>query len=81
VTLIFIFNLTIHQATAVKFLGVIIDQELTWKNHINSVVKNIIKASALIAKIQHYTNKKYIKCTLLCISLSVSYLWEFQGRI
>ena len=50
-------NNIIHQATAVKFLGVIIDQELTWKNHINSVVKNIIKASALIAKIRHYTNK------------------------
>ena len=58
--------------TAVKFLGVIIDQELTWKNHINSVVKNIIKASALIAKIRHYTNKNTLN--VLYYALVYQYL-------
>lgn len=40
-----------------RFLGLIIDEELTWKEHINSVLKNIIKSSGLIAKLRHYANK------------------------
>jgi hypothetical protein len=52
---------TIQQVTHVKFLGLIIDQNLTWKNHINSVLKNIIKATALIAKLRHYTNRNTLK--------------------
>ena len=52
---------TIQQVTHVKFLGVIIDQNLTWKNHINSVLKNIIKATALIAKLRHFTNRNTLK--------------------
>ena len=35
----------IQQASHIKFLGVILDRELTWKNHINSVVKHIIKST------------------------------------
>jgi hypothetical protein len=41
-----------------RFLGVILDRELTWKNHINSVVKHIIKSTAIIAKVRHYTQIK-----------------------
>ena len=52
---------TIQQVTHVKFLGVIIDQNLTWKNHINSVLKNIIKATALIAKLRHFKNRNTLK--------------------
>ena len=52
----------IQQASHIKFLGVILaDRELTWKNHINSVVKHIIKSTALIAKPRHYTNKNTLK--------------------
>ena len=63
-------NDIIKQASHIKFL----DHELTWKNHINSVVKHIIKSTALIAKLRHYTNKNTVD--LLCIGLSISYLWE-----
>ena len=36
----------------------IIDEKLTWKNHISFVhKKKTIEAAALIAKLQHYTNK------------------------
>ena len=52
---------TIQQVTHVKFLGVIIDQNLTWKNHINSALKYIIKATALIAKLRHFTNRNTLK--------------------
>ena len=49
-------NDLVKQVTFVKFLGVIIDEELTWKNHISSVLKTIIKCTGLIAKLRHYTN-------------------------
>ena len=51
----------IKQASYVKFLGVIIDQDFTWKNHISLVLKNIIKFTGLIAKLRHFTNKNTLK--------------------
>ena len=54
-------NDIIKQVSSVRFLGLIIDEGLTWKEHIDSVSKNIIKSSSLIAKLQHYANKNSLK--------------------
>ena len=62
----------IQQASHIKFLGVILDRELTWKNHINYVVKHIFKSTALIAKLRHYTNKNTLK--LIYYALVYPYL-------
>ena len=51
----------IKQASYVKFLGVIIDQDFTWKNHISLVLKNLIKFTGLIAKLRHFTNTNTLK--------------------
>ena len=58
--------------TFVKFLGVKIDEELTWKNHISSVLKTIIKCTGLIAKLRHYTNGNTLK--LIYYALAYPYL-------
>ena len=58
--------------TFVKFLGVIIDEELTWKNHISTVLKTIIKCTGLIAKLRHYTNRNTLK--LIYYALAYPYL-------
>ena len=50
----------IKQVPFVKFLGVTIDQKLTWINHINSVLKSITKSTGMIAKLRH-TNKNTMK--------------------
>jgi hypothetical protein len=60
-------NDIVEQVPCVKFLGVLIDQELTWKNHI-TFLKNIIKSSA---KLRHFTNQKHFEIDLLCIGLSI----------
>ena len=44
-----------------KHLGVIIDQDFAWKNHISLVLKKIIKFTGLIAKLRHFTNKNNLK--------------------
>ena len=51
----------IKQVSSVRFLGLIIDEWLTWKEHIDSVSKKIIKFSGLIAKLRHYANKNSLK--------------------
>ena len=54
-------NDIIKQVPSVKFLGVTLDQKLTWTNHINSVLKSITKSTGMIAKLRHYTNKNTLK--------------------
>ncbi len=72
----------VEQAPSVKFLGVIIDEGLTWKFHISSVLKNIIKSTGLIAKLRHYTNRNTLK--LIYYALAYPYLtysniiWEIR---
>ena len=43
-------NNFLKQVLFIKFLGVIIDQNLTWKNHISSVLQSVMKSTGLIAK-------------------------------
>lgn len=38
----------------VKYLGVLIDQNLSWKYHIDSIVTKISKNIRLIAKLRHF---------------------------
>ena len=60
----------IKQVSSVRFFGLIIDEELTWKEHIDSV--SIIKFSGLIAKLRHYANKNSLK--LIYYALVYPYL-------
>ena len=55
-----------------KFLGVLIDETLTWNNHIGSVLKKIFKSTGIISKIRHYTNQNTSK--LLYHALVYPYL-------
>ena len=63
-------NYIIKQVSSVRFLGLIIDEGLTWKEHIDSVSKNIIKSSGLIAK--RHANKNSLK--LIYYALVYPYL-------
>ena len=48
------------------------DDELTWKNHISSILKSIMKSTGLIAKLRHYTNRNTLK--LIYYALAYPYL-------
>jgi hypothetical protein len=65
-------NDIIKQVPSVQFLGVTIDQKLTWSNHINSVLKSITKSTGMIAKLRDYTNKNTLK--LIYYALVYPYL-------
>ena len=46
-------NMEIKEVQEAKFLGVIIDNNLTWKSHIVDVINKVSKLSGLIYKIRN----------------------------
>ena len=62
----------IEQTTHIKFLGVIIDNKLTWKPHIDNVKTKISKIIAILYKMKNILNKKSLQT--LYNSLLLPYL-------
>ena len=55
-----------------KFLGIAIDQHLTWKNHIDYITKKILRITGLLCRIRFYVNQTLLK--MLYNSLIYQYL-------
>ena len=55
-----------------KFLGIVIDQHLTWKNHIDYITKKILRITGLLCRIRFYVNQTHLK--MLYNSLIYPYL-------
>ena len=51
----------IEQVKYTKFLGLFIDEELSWKYHINHVTMKISKLTGIIAKARHYLSLKTLQ--------------------
>ena len=62
-------NTVIKQVTETKFLGVLIDQHLSWKPHIDFVSKQISKSVRIIAKARFYLSSQ----TLMTLYYSLVY--------
>ena len=65
-------NKNIKQVKSTTFLGIIIDECLTWNNHVDMISKKIIKSAGLIARIRHFTNLNALK--LIYYALVYPYL-------
>ena len=64
----------ISQVKHTKFLGVIIDERLIWKEHINTVANKISKLTGLLCKARHFVTRLLTKIDLLCLNLSLHIL-------
>ena len=51
-------NQTIEEARSTKFLGVIIDKNITWKYHINYVAGKVSRAIGMMVKAKKYLRKE-----------------------
>ena len=61
--------------THVKYLGCIIDEHLTWNQHVKQLIKKLSSAVGILSKLRHYANKKNLLKRLLC-DFSFAYnLW------
>ena len=47
-------RVSLEQKSYIKYLGVSIDQNLSWKNHVDSVIVKISKTIGMIAKLRYY---------------------------
>ena len=62
-------NAVIKQVKETKFLGVLIDQHLSWKPHIDFVSKKISKSVGIIVKAHFYLSSQ----TLMILYYSLVY--------
>ena len=62
----------IKQVKNITFLGFVIDEFLTWRDHIDMISKKIIKCAAIISRIRHFTNLNSLK--LIYYALVYPYL-------
>ena len=44
----------IYSSQCVRYLGVLLDEHLSWKAHVSSVAKKLQRANGMLAKIRHY---------------------------
>ena len=58
---ILINNNNIKQVKNTTFLGIVIDECLTWCNHLDLITKKNIKCAAIISRIRHFTNLNSLK--------------------
>ena len=47
-------RVSLEQKCYIKYLGVLIDQNLSWKNHVDSVIVKISKTIGMIAKLRYF---------------------------
>ena len=51
----------IKRSSSIKFLGVMVDENLNWKDHINVIENKLSKKSRLLHKAKQFLNAKAMK--------------------
>ena len=54
-------NKTLERVKQTKFLGVIVDEHLTWKDHIDYVTLKIIRMCGILRRIRFFLNQSTLK--------------------
>ena len=60
-------DVSLERVNSTKFLDVIIDENLTWKHHIDAISKTISRNIGMLTKLKHYV-PRYILYSLYCTS-------------
>lgn len=79
--LISINGIKIEKVTEIKFLGITIDNKLSWKSHIGHIQRKISKNIAIINKAKYVLNYKALYILYSCLILSyLTYGIEVWGN-
>ena len=65
----------IKQVKNITFLGIVIHEFLTWRDHIDLISKKNYQMCSYYFQNPTFYKLKFSKTDLLCIGLSISYLW------
>ena len=52
-------NVELSRVNKTKFLGVLIDENLTWKDHIDAISKTMSRNVGMINKLKHFVPNVY----------------------
>ena len=74
-------NAVIKQVKETKFLGVLIDQHLSWKPHIDFVSKKISKSVGIIAKAQYQQHDFIIQAVVNGRKLFLDFACGYPGSM
>ena len=58
-------NNDIKQVSCCKYLGVYVDDQLNWKNHIEYVHKKLLKFVSIFYKLRHKVNSQILQTVYL----------------
>ena len=53
-------NVTLEHKNCIKCLGLLIDENLSWKNHIYTLTTKISKTVGIIAKLRHFVPNRTV---------------------
>ena len=70
-------NNLIERKSSIKFLGVIMDEHLSWKEHISTVTAKISKSIGIISKSRFYISNK----SLFMLYYALVYPYLYYGNI
>ena len=62
-----LFGKRLYPTESVKYLGVKIDANLTWKHHVNDLSIKLIRVNALLFKIRKYVSLKILRSIYFAI--------------
>ena len=65
-------RVSLEHKSYIKYLGVLIDENLSWKNHLDCVITKISKTIGMIAKLRHFVPSSVL--TNIYKSLILPYL-------
>ena len=67
-------NSIIKKKSSAKFLGVMLDKNISWKDHINTIEKKTAKNIALLCRAKPYLDETFLK------TIYFSYIDSYQNH-
>ena len=71
----------LYPSTYIKYLGILLDEHLSWKPHINELTKKLRRSNSMLSKIRHYVDKNTIRSLYFStFSPHINYCCQIWGQ-
>ena len=71
----------LYPSKFIKYLGVLLDEHLSWKYHINELIKKLNKSNSMLSKIRYYVCKNTLRSLYFSLfSSHINYCCQVWGQ-
>ena len=74
-----LYNTKIHESRKIKYLGLIMDDRLTWKFHINELCKKLGRSVGMLYKLRHLCPANVLRSLSLAFSILIYLTGSLSG--